>query len=367
MKLTAMIDDSKNKAISHAIEEHRDRVAAITVDLQYTATPSLAERYGKLGRARCLEDVHHHLNYLSSAIEVSSPKLFVEYIRWAKVVLQERKIPVQDLINNLEYIEEALQLVMPADLYSVPKEYITQARTYMQHEQALSESYVVEGAPYARLARQFLDSLLRYDRRIALRLVQEAVESGTPVRDLYQHVFQVALYEIGRLWQINKLSVAQEHFCTAATQFIMSQLYPHVFSSHKIGRSLIATCVGGDLHEVGIRMVCDFFEMAGWDTYYLGANTPLRSIVQLVEERKVDALALSTTISYHIRHVQEVIQAVRANPSTKDVLIFVGGYPFNTDTELWKRVGADGFGITALDTIDVANKLVAGKEQPSAS
>lgn len=74
--------------------------------------------------------------------------------------------------------------------------------------------------------------------------------AGTPVKEIHLHVFQPAQYEVGRLWQMNRITVAQEHYCTAATQLIMSQLYPHIFASVKNGCTLGATCVGGDLHEV---------------------------------------------------------------------------------------------------------------------
>jgi signal transduction histidine kinase len=40
----------------------------------------------------------------------------------------------------------------------------------------------------------------------------------------------------------------------------------------------------------GARMVADFFELDGWDTYFLGANTPTDSILRAVEERRADIL-----------------------------------------------------------------------------
>ena len=46
-------------------------------------------------------------------------------------------------------------------------------------------------------------------------------------------MFQCSQYEIGRLWQMNKLTVAQEHYCSAATQLIMSLLYPRIFDTKK--------------------------------------------------------------------------------------------------------------------------------------
>ena len=102
----------------------------------------------------------------------------------------------------------------------------------------------------------------------------DAIQHGTSVHDIYLHVFQRSQYEVGRLWQTNQISVGQEHLCTAATQLIMSQLYPLIFGTERKNRRIVAACVGGDLHEIGIRMVADFFEMDGWDTFYLGADVP---------------------------------------------------------------------------------------------
>ena len=34
-----------------------------------------------------------------------------------------------------------------------------------------------------------------------------------------------------------------KHYCTAATQLIMSQLYPYIFSGEKTAGAFVATCV----------------------------------------------------------------------------------------------------------------------------
>lgn len=76
------------------------------------------------------------------------------------------------------------------------------------------------------LALQYTQMLLQGDRHSAGKLIFDAVKSGVPIKEIYLYVFQPSQYEIGRLWQNNKISVAKEHFCTASTQFIISQLYP---------------------------------------------------------------------------------------------------------------------------------------------
>jgi methanogenic corrinoid protein MtbC1 len=211
----------------------------------------------------------------------------------------------------------------------------------------------------SKLAREYLDLLLRGERNAAVKLILDVVEGGVSVREIYLQVFQPAQHEIGRLWETDSISVAQEHYCTAATQLVMSQLYSYVFSSEKIGRILVAACVGGELHEIGIRMVADFFEREGWDTHYLGANTPVQGIVQMIETAKADILALSSTIPFNITALRELIAEVKASDYGESIPVMVGGRPFNLIPELWKKVGADGYAPDALAALGTAERLLA--------
>jgi methanogenic corrinoid protein MtbC1 len=220
-------------------------------------------------------------------------------------------------------------------------------------------SFLETDHPLGDLAREYLQMLLEGERHTASTLILSAVEHGTSVKEIYLHVFQPVQREVGGLWQTNQISVAQEHYCTAATQLVMSQLYPRIFATERLGRRMVATCVGGELHEIGVRMVADFFEMEGWDTYYLGANTPATSILQALDDRNADILAISATMTFHVGHVEQLISAVRASDMGRNLRIMVGGYPFNVSPGLWRHVGADGFATNAQDAVRQAEELLA--------
>lgn len=210
----------------------------------------------------------------------------------------------------------------------------------------------------SQLAAQYLEAMLGAKRHLATQLVLGAVDQGTEVRDIYLQVFQPCQRELGRLWQTNQISVAQEHYCTAATQHIISMLYPHIFGAPRIDRKLLMTCVGGELHELGARMVADFFEMAGWDTHYLGANTPSRSILQTIEEQNPDMLGLSVTISYNLGMAADLIEEVQASVVGRQIPILVGGRLFNTVSDLWQNLHADGYAADANQALSVAGQLI---------
>ncbi len=107
-------------------------------------------------------------------------------------------------------------------------------------------------------------------------------------------------------------------------------------------------------------MVADFFEIAGWDTYFCGANTPHVAVVQSVVERKADLLAVSATMGYHLHAVQDLIQLVRAEARCATLRVMVGGHPFSVDPALWRTVGADGTAADADAAVTLAGQWLAG-------
>lgn len=211
---------------------------------------------------------------------------------------------------------------------------------------------------HAELAREYLRFLLAAKRREAAALVTRAVEDGVPVKDVYLRVFQPVLYEVGNLWQNNQVSVAQEHYCTAATQFTMSLLYPYIFSGKQTGNRFVGCCVGGELHEIGMRMVTDFFEMEGWDTYYMGANTPDEDVIRTIVDQQAGVVGISVTMTFHLHLVGRLILRIRSRQECSNVKILVGGYPFLANQQLWRGVGAHAFATDAQQAVEVADHLL---------
>ena len=144
-----------------------------------------------------------------------------------------------------------------------------------------------------------------------------------------------------------------EHYFTATTQLIMTQLYSKIIASDRNDLKFVAISVSEESHEIGIRMVTDLLELDGWDTYYLGANVPMRDLISFLLEQKPHVLGISITMIFHIQNVIDIIDEVRNIEEIKDIKIIVGGYPFNVDRNLWKQVGADFYAPNAIETSDL--------------
>jgi MerR family transcriptional regulator, light-induced transcriptional regulator len=339
-------------AAGRIIRERRGAIAERVTNLYFEARPQLEQRW-KGARQKCTEDNRYHLDFLCEALCFGQPLLFTEYVVWVAALLARLNISGEALAFNLELLRTTLASELEGGCGALATRYLDAALAMIDDTVPELPSYVEGTGNLDVLARVYLAALLRGERQTANSLILAEADRGTSIQDIYLLVFERVLREIGRLWHYNQIGVAQEHYCTACIQLTMSQLYPRFFSARRNGRRLVSTSVGGDLHEIGMRMVSDFFEMEGWDTFYLGANTPVSGTLQQVAERMPHVLAISATMSFHVHVVADVIAATRATGNPTRIL--VGGAPFNSVPGLWKEVGADGYARDAAEAIIVAS------------
>lgn len=177
------------------------------------------------------------------------------------------------------------------------------------------------------LYNDYLDNLLLGNKQKCALIVTELLNNKIQLKELYENLFQHSLYEVGYLWETNKISVAVEHIATSITESLMNISYPYMFAADHCGKKAIITCTPGEYHQIGARMVADFFELNGWDGFFLGANTPIESLIQFIKKNNPDVLAVSLSVFFHFNSVIKLVDEVRLN--FPDLLIIIGGQGFN--------------------------------------
>lgn len=335
-----------------------DGIASEVVRRQFAADPGLSARFGTAGRSKCAEDARYHIVYLAEAVAAGSPELFRNYTLWLAGLLAGLGIPKQDLLAQFRVLREVLREQQQSAETMTAVRYLDEILDELPQVAVEPGTHLQAGGSEHDLAQSVLKLLLRCERTRALQLVDAAMAAGLTLQALYLNVFQPLLREVGRLWQMNHISVAQEHYCTAAVQLMMGRLSELIFASERVGHTVVAACVGDELHEVGLRMVADLLEAAGWDSHFLGANVPPNDLLRTLKATGADVLCLSATLTSHLARTHDVIRRVRAEPELQRVKIVVGGYPFNLENELWKRFEADGHALDGGAAIEVCTRLV---------
>lgn len=354
-------------------EDFHGSLARHVTQQMYERCPDLAQKYGPDGFEKCVSDNTNHLLYLYQALEREAPQIFIDYIEWVKILLAGIGIPEEDLESALSLLRDTVaahpDLPQTAAACGLLDQAIRALPSLPVEANSHLDSPPLTVAPCpvgiahtpvpSPLARQVLSRLLGGKRQEAAQLVMDAANDSMTVADIYLSVFQPLLYETGRLWQQNRITVAQEHYITAATQWMMGLLYPRIFGqTPPNGYTLVATAAQGELHEIGVRMVADIFELHGWDTHFLGANVPISGVVQMAAERQADLLAISVTLPTNLGPLASLIETIRKDPDCARTRIIVGGSPFLHNGDLARQIGADAVAMDALTALSAAEGLM---------
>ena len=337
--------------------ESIERLAHLAIEEHKKVRPEVFASYSGKGD-HCVQDTKYHLTFLFDAVSIDSPQLFINYVAWAKVLLKHIGVTPLMFKENLEHIRKGCQLELEGEFAGKADAILRQALELFQEMPDQIPSFLDAGDSGGRIALQYLEQVLKGDRRGAQETILQAIADGSELNALYLSILQPSQYEIGRRWQHRLISVAQEHYATGVTQQMMSLIYPRINSKGGEKGVLVVTCVGNELHEVGARMVADFLELDGWDSNYLGSNTPTPAVISFLKQRKAKGLFISATMGYNVIRVRQLVEEIRKDPGFISLKIVVGGYPFNAVEGLWKEMGAEGYARDAKDAVRVANDLI---------
>ena len=327
-------------------------------DLQFKRDKKIKNEYDDYRKKMMLRDIEYSLEFLDTSMRHQSKSIFEDYALWIVKFLIARMQDLhvtrvkQHMVAHYQSTKEVLHQEYPEEKNKL-------AFYHLDHAIRITEETKVnpvvddhyETGIYGRYRQKYLGCLLNNDKHGAQKTIDEAIESGISLKEVYMEIFQKVMMKVGTLWHTGSITVAEEHDCTAVTQSIMIHLWPMLYSQPRIQRTMIACCIGNELHEMGLRILCDILEFYGWDTIYLGAAVPQESIIHSMLKHNPDMVALSVTIPLYLEQCRRTILAIRADDRFANVKVAVGGRAFHLASHLPQEWGVD---ISAADGIELA-------------
>jgi methanogenic corrinoid protein MtbC1 len=106
---------------------------------------------------------------------------------------------------------------------------------------------------------------------------------------------------------------------------------------------VIVVCPPEELHEIGARMVTDFFTLLGFDAIFVGANTPQADILEAIGYVKPQYIAISVSNYYNLVAARKMISGIYElrEMTGADFKIIVGGLAFEQNPGACDDVGVD--------------------------
>ena len=176
------------------------------------------------------------------------------------------------------------------------------------------------------LYRNYLMSLLAGEHCPCHTVVSGLLERRVEIKELYSGLFQRSLYEVGELWERRKISVAVEHMASAITESLLALVYPAIFSAEHFDKSVVISCAANEHHQIGGKIIADYFELHGWHGYFLGANTPESDLLQMIDDKQPQLIGLSLSIYFNLPNLVKIIRAITDRRHESQII--VGGQAF---------------------------------------
>src|SRR3954447_1620631 len=116
------------------------------------------------------------------------------------------------------------------------------------------------------------------------------------------------LHELGDRWARGEVSIAQEHF---ASNLIRGRLLGIARDwASGDGPAVVLACPSGEAHDVGLIMFGIEIARFGWSVTFLGADTPLETLADVVRAQRPALVVLASTQKRVLERHAEAIRSL---------------------------------------------------------
>lgn len=183
---------------------------------------------------------------------------------------------------------------------------------------------------------ELIEQIHKLNRKKATLMALDLLNSKSiSIFELYEDVLKKALYQI-ECAEHDRECIWKEHVETAIVRTIIEVAYPFIIEELKSiklnGKKVLVVCPPEEYHEIGAKMIHDFFLLNGFESTFIGANTPLEVILDSIKFTNPDFVALSVTNLFNIVYAKKIVDQIRV--IKKDVKILAGGQAFEHEGSL---------------------------------
>ncbi|QGG94272.1 cobalamin B12-binding domain-containing protein [Actinomarinicola tropica] len=197
---------------------------------------------------------------------------------------------------------------------------------------------------------RYLARLVAGDPHGAVGVASELIAAGRSLDQVVEELVCRAQVEVGRRWERNEWSVAQEHAATGASEAVLAALGALAGPERPTSQgSLVAVCVEGEWHTLALRVIAEIVGRSGWDVTFLGPSVPAAQLARYLHDLGPDGLLLSCSVALNLGGARRVIEATRETGTP----VLAGGRGFGTDDRRALLLGANAWAGSAVGAVEV--------------
>ncbi len=173
---------------------------------------------------------------------------------------------------------------------------------------------------------ELTEALIRGDYFKSWDILYSHIKDGYNSTFIFDSLLKQSMYDIGKLWEKNKITVADEHLATSVCDFLVTRYsYDYLNIEDNIEdrekpRALFF-CLENEEHYLGLKMVASLFKEHHWDVKFLGPNLPLEYAIYSARKWSPEVIGLSLSITHLIPRLSEYISNLEKLDHNPKILV----------------------------------------------
>jgi len=191
----------------------------------------------------------------------------------------------------------------------------------------------------------------------ARELATQSLEMGISPLTVINDGMTPAIREVGDRFGRGEMFLPEMVVSADAMQAALEILEPQFEGDQgsKKGKVLIGT-VKGDIHDIGKNIVIALLKVNGYEVIDIGRDVASTEFVDKAIELNVDVIGLSGLLTTSLPMMRDIIQMLDDDGVRERFKVIIGGGP--TSQEYADSIGADGYGKTAYNAVELCNQMI---------
>lgn len=202
----------------------------------------------------------------------------------------------------------------------------------------------------------YLERVRQGDREQALALVTGPVERGElDLASFYDQVLGPVASRVGDLWHAGAMTVAEEHYATGINREARLLARNFFEPAPRNGRRVLLACAPEEQHDLGLHMVSDVLELAGYEASMLGMRTPAPDLASFAGQIAADAAVVSCSTPLTVTGLIHAVQLCHA----RGIRVVVGGSAVRDYPAVARAAAADAICTVTGEIVATVDALLS--------
>jgi methanogenic corrinoid protein MtbC1 len=208
-----------------------------------------------------------------------------------------------------------------------------------------------------QVLNELMDAIIDGNKEKTLQKVKEGIEEKILALVILESAMTPAIRKVGEMFNNMELFLPEMIVSAKAMDAGIKFLQPYLEGTEYNSKgTIVLGTIKGDIHDLGKNIFKTLLEVNGYTVFDLGCDVHPAKFVDEARQIGAQIIGISCLMTTGLPLMREVVEILNESDYHHRCKVIIGGGP--TSLNFATKIGADGYGDTAQDGVNLCNDLL---------